>query len=83
MKPGRAASCQKLPGGGQASPERPAARPPDGVDRPRLAEPANGPDEDHLVPLDRPRRRALGRLGRVEQVGGGAQPDRNRAQRIR
>ena len=27
-----------------------------GVDRPRLAEPADGPDEDHPVPLDRPRR---------------------------
>jgi hypothetical protein len=51
----------------------------DRVDWPRRAELANGPDEDHLVPLDRPRGRALGRLGGAEQVGGGAQPDRNRA----
>ena len=55
----------------------------DRVDRPRLAELADGPDEDHPIPLDGPGRRALGRLGGAEQVGGGAQHDRNRAQRIR
>jgi hypothetical protein len=55
----------------------------DGVDRPRLAEPSDSPDEDHPVPLDRPGRRALGRLGGAEQVGRGAEPDRNRAKRIK
>ena len=54
-----------------------------GVDRPRLAEPADGAADDHPVPLDGPGRRALGRLGGAEQVGGGAQPDRDRAQRIK
>jgi hypothetical protein len=55
----------------------------DGVDRPRLAELADGPDEDHPVPLDSPGRGALGRLGGAELVCRRAEPDRNRAQRLK
>ena len=54
-----------------------------GVDRPRHAEPADGPTDDHPVPLHGPGRRALGRLGRAEQVYRGAEPDRNRAKDYR
>lgn len=43
----------------------------DRVERPRLAEAADAADRDHPIPLDGPRRGALGRPGGAEQVGRG------------
>ena len=55
----------------------------DRVDGPWITEPADRPDEDHPVPLDRPRRRSFGRLGGAEEVGRGPDSDRQNAPRIK
>jgi len=72
----QAAFMRRLIAHGLAQQPGPESGRGDRVDGPRITEPADRPDENHPVPLDRPRRGSFGRLGGAEEVSCGSDSDR-------